>query len=345
MVSEKKQKNLELSIPTALKGPGDVPLYISTVDAPAVINGVVHFTCNYDCKGGDIFIQYTAIAEAQWQTRRGTHILRHEGKKILADKTLQMTLPHPKEGVIQAGEYGYPFQFPIAERIMPSSFKAMPSSFKSTYAWVIYKIKVTLIRSFPSTNVTREQVIWVIHSVLPPPKPTLPDAPVIRTVFQGMLADTVPYVCVIPSDVVYMGQSVPITIKIMPSEFPVLVETAVIKMKEYTTLWVGGSDKPDKKEILTIPLNDGWPFADPKGWQRTATVTIPEAPAITTTVNARMITKLYALKLIMQVKMGPNRDKKELRVDMPVFITGPRPPGDPYPSFDLDHYMASMNFI
>ncbi|KAG0324976.1 hypothetical protein BGZ99_001190 [Dissophora globulifera] len=338
MAPEKRLKNLELSIPTALKGPNDLPLYINTVDAPTVINGVVHFSSNYDCKGGDIFIHFTAIAEAQWSTRRGKHTVRHHGKQTFADQTLKMTLPHPTEGVVQAGEYGYPFQFPIPAMTMPSSFKG-------TYAWMTYKVKVSLIRSFPSTNVTREQVLWVTNSVLPPPLPTLPDAPMTRTVFQGILAKTVPYICIIPSETLYMGQPVPVTIKIMPSEFPVLVERAVIKMKQYMQLKVGNADKSIKKEILTVPLDDGWPFADPKGWQRTAVVTMPVAPEIASTLKSPMITMIHTLKLIMQVKTGPHRERKELRVEMPVLITGPRPPSDPYPSFDLNRHMESLKFI
>ncbi|KAG0324383.1 hypothetical protein BGZ99_001899 [Dissophora globulifera] len=338
MASEKKQKSLELSIPSALKGPNDLPLFIGTVDSKTAISGVVSFKCNYDCKGGDISILFTATAWTQWSTMVGRRVVEHDGRKTYAHEPLKMTLPHAKDGVIKAGEYSLPFQFPI-------DATTMPSSFKDPFSWMTYKVDVTLTRKFPSADITREQVVWVTHSLLPPPLPTLPDAPVARTIFQGILADTVHYICAIPSERLYMGQSVPVTIKIMPSEFPVLVDTAVIKLKQYSTLWVKGVDKSSKQLVLKMPLDDGWPFADPKGWQRTAIVTMPVAPGITPSLKSPMITKFHTLKLIMQVKMGPKREKKELRVEMPVYITGPRPPGDPYPSFDFNHYMENIKFI
>jgi hypothetical protein len=67
-VKVKKTKTMTLSIPTAGKGPNGEPLFIGAVDAPARIKGTLTFSSNYECKGNDIYIQYTAMAVAKWSS-------------------------------------------------------------------------------------------------------------------------------------------------------------------------------------------------------------------------------------------------------------------------------------
>ncbi|ORZ15430.1 hypothetical protein BCR41DRAFT_63055 [Lobosporangium transversale] len=173
---------------------------------------------------------------------------------------------------------------------------------------------------------------------------SLSNTPVTMTRFNGTLKDVVPYVCVVPSNVLYLQQLVPVTIKIMPTEHPVSVVSAVIKLKQYTRLQVSGGTKSDSKELMSFPVTDEWPVPEArKGWQRTIVVSLPGVPQVTPTFGSDMITKTHMLKLIMQVRMGARGEKHELRVEMPVIITGPRPPGEPYPSFDLNRYLACVD--
>ncbi|KAF8934991.1 hypothetical protein BGZ58_005311 [Dissophora ornata] len=334
-----KSKALTLSIPTPGKGPNNVPLFIGAVDAPARIKGMVNFNCNYDCKGNDIYINYIAVAEAKWSRRSGNRTYTYRGRQVFNEQNLRMALPHPSTGTVQAGQYAYSFDFPV-------DAKTTPSSFKGLYSWMTYRVRVTLVRSFPSLNVVREQTVWVLNSLIPRPERPLADTPVSMTQFSGVLMKTVPYICVIPSVLLYLGQQVPVTIKVQAASSPIFVQSAVIKLKQYSTLRVRSGTKTGKKELLNVPLDGGWPQAEVhKAWQRTVIVTLPGAPQLTPTVASTMITKVHKLKLIMQVRMGQHGQREELRIEMPVVITGPRPPGEPYPSFDMPRYLASVNTI
>lgn len=67
-VKVKKTKALTLSMPTPGRGPNGEPLFIGAVDAPARIKGTLTFSSNYDCKGNDIYIHYSAVAVAKWSS-------------------------------------------------------------------------------------------------------------------------------------------------------------------------------------------------------------------------------------------------------------------------------------
>ncbi|KAF9364318.1 hypothetical protein BGX34_001904 [Mortierella sp. NVP85] len=338
-VKVKKTKTMTLSIPTAGKGPNGEPLFFGAVDAPARIMGTVTFSSNYECKGNDIYIQYTAMAVAKWSRRSGKRTYYYEGRQPYDEKTIQLVLPHPKPGAVQAGEYSCPFDFPV-------DAQNMPSSFRGRYAWMSYKVKAVLVRNFPSTNVVREHEVWVLNTLLPRPEMPIPNAPMPMTRYSGNLKDMVDYICVIPSTMLFLTQQVPITFKVMPSAHQVQVISAVVKLKQYTQLVVRTASKTDKKELINIPLKDGWPVPEPnQSWQRTVVVPFPGAPQLTPTIQTPMITKIHILKLIMQVKLSPRNDKHEIRIEMPVAITAPRPPGEPYPAFDLNHHLSRLDRI
>ncbi|KAI1308936.1 hypothetical protein EDD11_004145 [Mortierella claussenii] len=224
----------------------------------------------------------------------------------------------------------------------------MPSSYYSFFDSMVYSVRVTLVRNFPSTNVSRYQAICVVNSILPRPRMPFANTPVAMTRFEGTLNKIVPYVCVIPSDILYLGQQTPVSIKVMPAEFPVRVVSAVIKLKQYTKLVLQDVDakKSYKTTVLAIRLKNEWPVAEAhKSWQRTIVVPLPGAPKLTPSFVSAMVTKTHILKLIMVVRMGEKGAKHKMRVEMPVTITGPRPPGEPYPSFDLNRYLTWENRI
>ncbi|KAF9438538.1 hypothetical protein BGZ76_007069 [Entomortierella beljakovae] len=329
-------KSLSLSFDAPKTGPGDIPLIIGTLDTPGVVKGVVCFDTNYDCKGDDIIIEYKASARAKWQTKSGNTTYRYDGTFLYDNQHIQMALPHSKPGKVTAGKYLCPFSFTVDS-------KNCPSSFTGTYGWLTYRVKVTLVRSFPSINVVREQKIWVLNSVLPKPTKALADATPKFTAFKGTVGTTIPYICLIPSDILYVGQQVPITIKLLNSTINVRVVSAVIKLKQYTTLKVKSGKKDSTKEIMTIDVSGGWPEPQAKkNWQRTIVVPMPTPPKVTPSMSSNMITKAHNLKLIMEVMIGDNK-RHELRVEMPVTITGPRPDGEAFPSFDLHPYLAFVD--
>ncbi|KAF9207719.1 hypothetical protein BGZ49_010683 [Haplosporangium sp. Z 27] len=336
---QEKSKSLKISIPTAGRGPGGIPLVISTLDTVAAIQGTVSFESNYDCKGKEIIIKYTALAETQWSTTynngSSNRIRYYRGHHLYDEKTIKMGLPCPQDGKVAAGSYLCPFEFPIN----PSS---MISSFVNPHGWMKYKVKATLIRGFPSTNIVEEQIVWVLISEIPRPERPLADMPIQMIRYNGVLKN-IPYVCLIPSNLIYLGQQVPITIKMMASEECVQIDSGVVKLKEYSTFRASGGEKSGKDEILNLKVDDGWPHAETqKSWQRTIVVPFPTSPQLTPTLSSSMITKAHILKLILRAKIGDRFGTSELRVEMPVRITGPRPAGELYPCFDLHKYLASV---
>ncbi|KAF9365835.1 hypothetical protein BGX34_008046 [Mortierella sp. NVP85] len=63
---------------------------------------------------------------------------------------------------------------------------------------------------------------------------------------------------------------------------------------------------------------------------RTILVDIPPAPRLSCTTHTRPVQKTHVMKLIMQVKTATmtDREARELRIEMGVKVTGPRPPTD-----------------
>lgn len=224
------------------------------------------------------------------------------------ERSFQVKLTHPKVGTVSAGNYASQFEIPIHPET--------PCSSKGTYGWMTYKIKAIMVRSFPSTNVVFEQKIWVMTSLLPRPQRPLSETPVTMSRFNGTFLNRIPYVCVIPSEVLFLGQQVPLTFKCSGvSNTHLQVVSAVVKLKQYTTLTVKTGRKIDSKDIVNSRVDDGWPHAtNGEGWQRTVVVTMPGAPQLTPTVISPMIEKTHKLKLIMQVS-SPNAGTRELRVE------------------------------
>ena len=224
------------------------------------------------------------------------------------ERSFQVKLTHPKVGTVTAGNYASKFEIPIH----PNT----PCSSKGTYGWMTYKIRAILVRSFPSINVVHEQKIWVMTSLLPQPQRPLSETPVTMSRFNGTFLNRVPYICVIPSEVLFLGQQVPVTFKCSGvSNTHLQVVSATIKLKQYTTLTVKTGRKIDSKDILNSRVDDGWPHAvNGQGWQRTVVVSMPGAPQLTPTVISPLIEKTHKLKLILQVS-SPNAGTRELRVE------------------------------
>ncbi|GJJ75662.1 hypothetical protein EMPS_08020 [Entomortierella parvispora] len=252
--TEQKTKSLVLSIHTPSTGPFGLPLITGTAEAPAVIRGTVNFASSYDCKGDDITIHFTAQAQVKWSKKRGNTTYNYHGRHMFQERSFQVQLTHPKVGTVAAGNYTSSFEIPIH----PDT----PCSSKGTYGWMTYKIKAILVRSFPSLNMVHEQKIWVMTSLLPKPQRPLIDSPLTMSRFNGTFLNRVPYICVIPSEVLYLGQQVPVTFKCSGvSNTHLQIVSANIKLKQYTTLTVKTDRKIDSRDILNLRVDDGWPHA------------------------------------------------------------------------------------
>ncbi|KAF8926193.1 hypothetical protein BGZ52_005944 [Haplosporangium bisporale] len=338
-------------------GPNDTPHLFGAPNQPAVLSGSVLFENNYEAKGNDISIKYAAVASVYWNTESSSSTTNSDGttsssptsssptshshrdQKVYDERAFMMTIAHTKPGKISPGKYCTAINFTI-DPSWPSSSIGVRRD-----CWMTYKVVATLHRKCPSRNVVRESTIWVFNTCLNRPGPNLP---ISLNRFNGTFDKVVPYICAIPSEALHFAQKVPVTFKAFPTLVygePMTVLSATVKLKQYTYLKAGIETRRDSRDVMNIAMNDGWPVPIPEQpWQRTMVVTLPTAPILTPTTHAECYIVTHKLKLIMQVMVGRG-SKQELRIEMPVKITPPRPPGDLIPSFDLSRYLSCVNSL
>ncbi|KAI8599839.1 hypothetical protein EDD21DRAFT_405717 [Dissophora ornata] len=251
----RKLKSLEIEIPSYELSPNGAPVIYSCVDMPATVHGRVIFEANYECKGHDIVIEYSAMALARWQENRGqssvacSGVTRFDRKSFLMKLRHDPTLPHIPSTqaltVVENNAEAYPSSTssvpPGASRrerivaavknprtnVLPERYVGEfaitinpkhPSSCKVYYGHVTYLIRATLHRAFPSRNIVREQKLWVFNTSLPKPTAGIPiDYPTSWQKYSGFFEGKMPYTCILPPSPIYPGQSVPVLIKIDPA--------------------------------------------------------------------------------------------------------------------------------
>lgn len=169
-----------------------------------------------------------------------------------------------------------------------------------------------------------KKLVWVYSSTLPDPRTAVQPSP---KVYSQVWNDVLPFSCSIPSDVLYQGQSLPIKVDFEPflddsilRGQELIVVSAVIKLKQYTTLIekkkLLTSKRTQKKSVITLPVNDGWALSS-QGFSRTLNVDIPDARALAATLESEALCKRHTLKLIMMIRTNTMTEKeaKELRME------------------------------
>ncbi|KAF8926367.1 hypothetical protein BGZ58_011235 [Dissophora ornata] len=265
-----------------------------------------------------------------------------------------------------------------------------PSSCKTLFGHVTYLIRATLHRDFPSRNVVREQKIWVLNTTLPKPDEEIPiHYPTYWQKYSGLFEGKMPYTCIVPPNPVYLGQSIPVLIKIDPAlaemptpeeaeqmtresmwqqillkkkikrkkfwtrrlptfldlkpEEPIRVQSAIIKMKEYTWLTSDvGRVHVYKEQFLRHNLkskkgrSDGETtvateavvvvgdevekgFIEPypesgQSWRKVVIVKIPEFMKMNTNIRTEALLIQHNFKVLLKIKVG-NHPVRELRVE------------------------------
>ncbi|KAI8602364.1 hypothetical protein EDD21DRAFT_372091 [Dissophora ornata] len=336
IISRDSEKSLKIVILTPYRGPGNLPAIFATPEEPGKINGYVEFESTEDIKGGDLDLTFRVKSEARWVRQYGQTTVVYHSKQVLQRQAWKIPIAHPQPGVVGAGKTRYDFEVILDPET--------PSSIAGRRGWLNYRFAATLHRRFPRRNMVFKQDVWALRTCLPVPNPEyVPDPHVHMGVWESHL----PFKCSLPNENIYLGQRLPLTVQ-FDSFLPtsghfgqeMVVVNAVVKLKQYTRLWHRWNVKTETKEVVAQAVNDGWPRAA-NGIQRTIFVDIPHAPRLSCTTFTRPVQKTHVLKLIMRVKTVSMADKeaRELRVEMEVNVTGPRPPTDP-PLEDLPPYSA-----
>ncbi|KAF9931386.1 hypothetical protein FBU30_010314 [Linnemannia zychae] len=337
MITQSKTKTLQIVILTPFRGPGNLPAIYCTPEEPGKIRGYVELTTTEDIKAGDLDLYFRVKSHARWARHYGESTVIYNSKDILQKNLHQFPIKHERPGVISPGTIRFDFE----EILNPHT----PSSIQGQRNWLTYRFAATLQRGFFQRNLVYKQDVWVFSSCVPSPLSNYIPKP---HVFTGVWEEHLPYTCSIPKEHVQLGEMVPLNIEFKPF-IPssglygqdLVVVDAVIKMKQYTRLWHKWNVKNEKKEIIKMPISHGWSM-NKNGMQRTIMVTIPFAPRLSCTTYTKPIRKTHCLKLIMRIKTASMSDRqaKELRIEMPVNVTGPRPPEIDPPADELPPYSA-----
>ncbi|KAF9125034.1 hypothetical protein BGW39_007732 [Mortierella sp. 14UC] len=213
----------------------------------------------------------------------------------------------------------------------------LPPTVEGRKGWFHYRFKAFMQRDFPYRNMAVKQLVWVYSSEL---RAGQVEAGVRELNFYKTVVwnDVLPVTCSIsPTNVLYQGQVVPLTIQVDPflensthKGQKLTVVSAVIKLKQYTIVRdprMLNKRRRDKKAVVVLPVMDGWPVTS-EGFERVVMVTLPGAKQLAASIDSVPVTKTHILKLIMMVRtslMGEELEVKELRVEMDVKVTSPRP--------------------
>ncbi|KAG0051765.1 hypothetical protein BGZ83_003329 [Gryganskiella cystojenkinii] len=332
--SSDTEKSLRIVILTPYRGPGNLPAIYATPEERGRIQGYVEFMSNEDIKGDDLDLSFRVKSEGKWTRQKGQSRVPYHSKEVLQRQKWDIPISHSSRGVVTAGRTRFDFEV-VLEQDTPSSIRGRRS-------WLNYRFEATLHRGFPRRNMAFRQDVWTFSTSLPLQNPDYIPHPLI---YSGVWEDHLPFTCSIPRETVYLGQIVPMSIQFEPfvassGHFgqELVVVSAVVKFKQYTRLWHRWDTKNETKEMLEMPIKTGWPQTA-EGFQRTLLVQIPNAPQLSCTTFTKPVQKTHCLKLIMKVKTASMTDKeaKELRIEMRVGVTAPRP--EP-PTEELPPYSA-----
>ncbi|KAI1320397.1 hypothetical protein EDD11_001200 [Mortierella claussenii] len=343
------KKSISLHFHTPELGPDGQPLYYSTPEAPAIIKGHVEFHTVEPTNGSDIVLSFDARAESKWKERYGESTASFHQICKLQEKTWDVKLNRTNPKMIAVGVTRYDFEVALDSEL--------PPSIHGKRGWFHYRFKAHIRRDFPRRDMAAKRLVWVYSSSIRANEQMQPK------IYKEIFNDMVSFSCTLPSDVFYQGQIVPLKVTFEPfrenSIFKgqdLVVVSAIVKLKQYTTLIekkLLTSRRKEKKVILNLPVAiENWGPQTDRGFTETIMVELPGARQLAAAIESGALIKTHCLKLIMMVRTSTMTEKeaREIRVEMGVRITSPRPEHfksmnphsvalmapPPYQSFDSD---------
>ncbi|KAG9321065.1 hypothetical protein KVV02_000679 [Mortierella alpina] len=332
--SKDSYKSIAIHFHTKELGPEGQPLYYHTPETSAgktsppiihilVIRGHVDFRTVEETNGNDITLTFDARAESKWKEHYGQTTISYHSISRLQEKSWDVKLKRTDPKTIAPGRTRYDFEVQLDE--------GLPPSIEGKRGWFHYRFKAHIRRDFPRRDMAAKQCVWVYSSSIRAndhPKPQI---------YNEIWNDVMPFSCTIPSDVLYQGQLVPLTVQFDPFldgsihwGQDLIVVSAAVKLKQYTTLIektkLLTTRRNEKKTVLHLPVTEDWPQTN-QGFTKTITVELPGARQLAASLESAALVKSHCLKLIMMVRTNASSEKeaRELRMEMTVKITSPRP--------------------
>ncbi|KAF9211354.1 hypothetical protein BGZ59_008202 [Podila verticillata] len=289
----KLQKSLAIEIEGGQPGgPDEAIIYYGQSDRPTVVHCKIRFTTNYECKGDRIEFCFTGRAVSSWSG----------GKEVFHRQVWELPVNQPKPGRIAPGSYEASFN-----ATLPPTY---PSSSETKGGRVTYLVEAKLRRSW-SLDMVELREIWYSATSLPS---LVSLAQPIMTVGScaGVWRDALPYSIIIPSETLFLGQLVPVTIRLGPllANSPVagqairLVDPR-LRLKQYAHLATnsGNSTAVRKKVVVDLTLAH-WPKVAVVEYQNTVLMQLPTLPELVPTTRTMVYSVRHSLNLMVGIALS-----------------------------------------
>ncbi|KAF9318560.1 hypothetical protein BG003_010997 [Podila horticola] len=301
-------------------GPHEAIIFYGQPDRPTVVRCTVRFTTNYECKGDCIELCFTGRAVSSWSEGEDSR----SGRDVFHRQVWELPVNHPRPSRIAPGSYQASFDAILS----PTS----PSTSETNGGRVTYLVEAKLRRSW-SLNLVELQRIWYSATSLPPASV---DPIVTVGSCSGVWRDTLPYSIIIPSEILCLGQLVPVTFRLGPllvsspmAGQPIRLIGPKLRLKQYAHVATssGNSTAVRKKVVVDLVLAH-WPKNLVFEYQDTVLAQLPTLPDLAPTTETSVYSVRHSLNLA--VGIGMNGMVGVMKVKVKVNITGPRPPAE-YP--------------
>lgn len=223
------------------------------------------------------------------------------GKDVFHRQVWELPVNQPRPGRIAPGSYEASF-----DAILPPTY---PSSSETKGGRVTYLVEAKLRRRW-SLDVIELQRIWYSATSLS----LLPLAQPIMTVEScaGVWRDALPYSIIIPSETLFLGQLVPVTIRLGPllANSPVAGQAIRLinprlRLKQYADLTTssGNSTAVRKKVVVDLTLAH-WPKIAVVEYQNTVLMQLPTLPELVPTTRMTVYSVRHSLNLMVGIAMS-----------------------------------------
>lgn len=239
-------------------------------------------------------------------------------EEVLQKKRWELPLPR-LEGqprVIPKGKY--------TQKVRVVLDPLLPSSSCHRRDWVEYQFVAQLTKIDPfsrssSYTVQQTQQIWVLNAASFAAQLYQP-----LTVSAQGFKSSLPVSLSLPSYILTLGQTLPLTINVEPfvmgskhahKELVImsaafkLVETRQVKVKD------SGNVSPIVEEIVSVPLVHTWPVLADR-WSRTVNVVLPSSPELTPSTEAKVLRISHVLLVKLKVKAQGDKDRNSEEIKL-----------------------------
>ncbi|KAF9357765.1 hypothetical protein BGX26_003116 [Mortierella sp. AD094] len=296
-----KDKRLELEIVNGrTTGPDGSYLFYGVPEGVTLIRGKVRFRSNYECKGDGIQYKFIGKSSCSFADDNDDTVY---GKVTLFECVWIMNIQeYVKQRKISPGQYEESFEVRL-----PST---LPSSSQTSHGRVSYVIEARLIRKW-SLDVVVTKEIWFQPTTLTLPNTgrNIPHGLTPSTTF-GCWKNTLPCSITLLSQVLHLGQEVPITIRMDP-----LLPTSEmagkgfrmlnprIRLKQYMTLTsTSGNTSTSRYKFNVVDIGlDHWPTQEVNQFQDTIIMRLPTMPILSPSIDTHVYKIRHSINLMLGV--------------------------------------------